>query len=122
MATLGSLAVLPDSGSTERFPRSFRLNQTCIHPPTQVVLKSYARDLDLLDQTSNQTAGKFCRQTPTINEQTPQARTPAKRMLQCVRSGSLNMCAAWVPVNRIGEPSLTGGLMPHLHNNRKNIN
>jgi len=32
MATLGSLAVLPDSGSTERFPRSFRLNPN-VYPP-----------------------------------------------------------------------------------------
>ena len=50
MATLGSLAVVARVSSTERFLRSSRLNQTRIHPPTQVVLKNHTRDLDLFDR------------------------------------------------------------------------
>src|SRR6266436_1373359 len=50
MATLGPLAVVARVSSAERFLRSSRLNQTRIHPPTQVVLKNHTRDLDLFDR------------------------------------------------------------------------
>src|SRR5258708_32267275 len=50
MATLGSLAVVARVSNAERFLRSSRLNQTRIHPPTQVVLKNHTRDLDLFDR------------------------------------------------------------------------
>jgi len=96
MATLGSLAVLPNYGNAERFPRSFRLNQTCTHPPTQVVLKNYARDLDF-DRTSNQppasSAGKL--QPSTSKERAGQdacethASLYALRLTKRVRSAGL---------------------------------
>ena len=97
MATLGSLAVVADLSSTERFSRSSRLNQTRIHPPAQVVLENHARGFDLLDRPSNKppanSAGKL--QPPTSTENAgqnacePHASLRALRLTKRVRSADL---------------------------------
>src|SRR5213078_4621737 len=113
MATLGSLAVVACLSSTERFSRSSRLNQTRIHRRLQVVLKNHARDLDPFDRTSNQAPANSAGTSNYQRAQKTQASSSANRMLHCVRSGSLNVCAARV------SPS---GLQNSRRRNRKKIN
>jgi len=113
MATLGSLAVVARSSMTQRFSRSSRLNQTRTHQRLRVVLKNHARDLDPSDRTSNQPPANSAGISNYQRAQKTRATTPANRMLHCVRSGSLNVCAARV------SPS---GLQNSRRRNRKKIN
>src|SRR5882762_854556 len=113
MATLGSLAVLARLSMTERFSRSSRLNQARIHRQLRVVLKKSREGSRSLDRTSSQQPANSAGISNYQRAQKTQAMTPANRMLHCVRSGSLNVCAPHV------SPS---GLQNSRRRYRKNIN
>jgi hypothetical protein len=122
MATLGSLAVVARVSNTERFLRSSRLNQTRIHPPTQVVLKNYTRDLDLFDRALTKLpanpAGHL--QPSTSLEFAPQDGLRTACFTACAPA-QLQSAAAWIP-HPNGKIFPTVGSLPRLRGDRKNIN
>src|ERR1700681_2774146 len=122
MATLGSLAVVARVSNTERFLRSSRLNQTRIHPPTQVVLKNHTRDLDLFDRALTKLpanpAGHL--QPSTSLEFAAQSGLRTACFTACSPAQSQS-AAAWIPHTK-WEDLPNGRVPPRLRGDRKNIN
>jgi len=93
MATLGSLAVTARIEQTRAVSTEFRLNQSCIHPLKQVVLKisrgNSIYSIVSRNQSPASSAGKL---QPSTSKHFA-GQEVRGRTLHCVRLGSLNVCA-----------------------------